>query len=371
MRKSLEKTITGPYRDIAREQIKQEEENITQKEQEELDGVLNWHLKNVAEERSQDKIGKKHLLKTENIQKRVFDIQKRKQEAVKWLEEERQRLNDPEYRPNKPAGSRGVLLEDGQYFVISDGKRNPITWGEIITDYELGIKYYLDPDSVPKALRKKYAFEEVKRELNDLLDEQIYLDEQSRGIAGISHPTHFKQLIIERGVKDKRVEEGFVAEIMVSNFLEKLLIDSGVDFELVRTDVYEDIVHKIDFAIRRKKHYRGIKIEDQQDEENSEKSKLGIQFTITSQSLNLAKKKKQIAQVKATMAEEIELDDIVLVNIKLKELGEIYNQWHNSGRSSGGPDKLWDMETKKEIAQGVFQGLMTQEEIEEIKSNIK
>ncbi|MFA6594521.1 MAG: hypothetical protein WCT16_04695 [Candidatus Buchananbacteria bacterium] len=372
MRKSLEKTITGVYRDIAKEQIKQEgKDDVTPEEKAELETVLNWHVRNKTEEILGQKPGKKTIDKTEKNQRKIFYIQKKKQELVKRLEEERVRLNNPDYRPEKKPTERLVVCKDGQYYVA--GLKQPVTIGDIITDYELGIEYYLDPDSVSKIVRKKYLFETTKRELRNLLDKQIIKDEKGYGQFAPAAPFVSKQQILKGELLDNPAAIGFVAEIVVSNFLEKLFWDFSADFQLIRTDVYEDVAHKIDFAIKRKRHYRGVKVEGRPEE--AEEAHLGvnvgIQFTVSQENKKLNEKKKQIKEMRKKIGEDIELDDIVLVSLPIRNLNEVFFQWIMNGRQSGGPDKLWDMTIKYAIIEGVLQGLMTPEEIKEIKNKTK
>jgi len=374
MRRSLEQTLTGVYHDIAKAQIEQEnQEDVTAKEKAELQTVLDWHVRDKAEQRSKERsqYQRPHLVKRERSQREILAIQKRKQELVDWLEAERIRLNDPDYHPEKSTDSREVVYEDGKYYVINPGgEKIELTLGEIITDYELGINYYLNPDSVPKAVRKKYIFETTKKELQDLLDEQIILDEIGNLNFGGEGTVKRKNNII-KSPQENKGSEGAMAEIMVSNFLEKLSWDFNADFKLIRTDVYEDHLHKIDFAIRRKMHYRGIKVEGQVEaKEESDKSRLGIQFTIGQSKELLRKKRHQLMEMREKIGVEIDLDDVVLVSVPLKDLSKVFFKWFSAGKPSGGPDKLWDRETKQAIIAGVLQGMMTEEEIRELQEKI-
>ena len=373
MRKSFEQTITGPYQDIAKEQIRQEEmgEAITPKEKGELDTVLNWHLGKTAEARYGERLGKKkHLYRSVKNQKKVFELQKQKQEIIKRLEEERRQLNNPDYLPEKELGSRKVSY-DGEQFLVKgeNGQVTALTLGEIITDYEFGINYYLD-SSVPRAIQKKYALEKARRQLHGLLEEQIIYDDASRGKMEVGAPIIARRKVLT-GKVEYQHQEGFLAEIMVSNFLEKLSIDYDVDFKLVKADVYEDVFHKIDFFIKRKSHNRGVKVEEIETENTKkvEAKNFGIQFTLRKR--GLLEKRKQISQMKEKIGNEIELDDIVLVSVPLDRLRDIYSQWNEANRPSGGPDKLWDKSTKHFIVERIFQNILSYEEITYLKSQIE
>lgn len=371
MRKSLEKTITGPYRDIAKEQIRHmdkimhgKDEDITPEEVKELRTVLNWHLNRTAKDRT----GKGKHSKLVKQQKEIFKLQRKKQEIVKWLEEERKRLNDPDYQPEKEPESRDVFYDNEQFWLIGDNSEtSPLTLGEIITDYEFGITYFLD-QSVPKAVQKKYALEKTKRELHNLLEEQIVLDELSLGNGKVGAPFTEKRKVLT-GKIEYACQQGFLAEVMVSNFLEKLSIDCDVDFKLIKTDVYEDVFHKVDFIIKRKSHNRGVKVEetDNNETESVGAKNFGIQLTLKSHAPG---KRRQIRQTKEKMGTEMELDDIILVSIPIGGLAYIYSKWIDANRPSGGPDKLWDEETKHFIIERVFYNLLTPEEIADLQTRV-
>jgi len=230
----------------------------------------------------------------------------------------------------------------------------------------LGLKYYLDSASISRAVRKRYIFERVKGQLQDLLDCQIILDQPEMAPAVV-----IKKTIINGKRKFLDNNKGFIAEIMVTNFLDKLSWDLDADFELIRTDVYEDAKNKIDFAIRRKRHYRGVKIENEEIDSQRPAAKLGlgIQFTIKKE--GLGRKRKQVQGIRETVKEGGELDDIVLVRVPLESLNIIFSQWVADGRQPGGPDKLWDTAIKHAIIGGVLKGLMSPEEIQEIKDKVK
>ncbi|MFA5124982.1 MAG: hypothetical protein WC473_04145 [Patescibacteria group bacterium] len=83
MHKSFERTLIGPYRDIAREQMQQSREpEVTSKDKAELEMVLNWHLENRAKQSSLERGTVKGKQKTLSNQREIFEIQKKKQKLV-------------------------------------------------------------------------------------------------------------------------------------------------------------------------------------------------------------------------------------------------------------------------------------------------
>ncbi len=383
MRKSFEHTLVGTYRDIALEQIKQDEkEDLAPEDQAELERVLNWHARNKAENKFANRHERRltpgpHILESDIPaiavnEKEIVGLQKKKQQIVAALEQERRNLNNPEYRPERTPGSKEVRYHEGSgsYFIFSEsGERDPITLGEIITDFEFGQEYYLDPDSVPRVIRKKYLLEKAKSQLRDLLDDQIILDEWGRGNALIAEAVDIKRDIMRTDKFERGAPAGFLAEVMVTNFLDKLAIDFDLDLQFVKVDVYEDVAHKIDFIVKRSQHHRGVKAVAQ--EEGVTPEVVGIQFTINQMPEVLSKKNQQVREMRRKLGEEIQLDDIVLVSLPIRNLNDAYTEWLEQRRPAGGPDKLWDRSVKIAIIEGVLHGIVSPEEVESLKDQIE
>jgi len=136
-----------------------------------------------------------------------------------------------------------------------------VSKGDILTDGDWGLMYYLDSQTMPRMAQKKFFVESAKRELRNLLDEQ--LSEQDldsfkipgqprgslRGIVGS------RKMVNKSGGfnLEKRPEYvGFVAEVIVKNLFQQLRFDGVLDVRVVEGDVYQDAVEKIDFIIHTK-----------------------------------------------------------------------------------------------------------------------
>lgn len=368
MRRKFEQTLRGVYGDIAKKKIEHNNsDDLSSNEERELATVLNWNFRREAEKRAVGyKTGADLEKRRSNLlgaQKRIFAIQTEKQQLIKELEEERKNLNNPDYSRAKKPEEKTVFFGDGKYYIWHGGEDvTEITLGELITDRIWGIKYYLDPQTVSKEVRKKFALESTKDALYDLLDEQIYIDETT------SEKTHeFKKGAYENLHQDKenKVERsGQIAEKAVYGFLRRLSMDFEVDFQVLRADVFEDVEHKIDFILRRKKHKRGVNVETSDDSESGESR--GIQFTINMDHETLARKQRQVEWVKSYLNDLEEINDLVLVAIPMQGIMKSYTEWKEQGKPSGGPEKLWDQSTKKEILSGVVQDFLSADEINQL-----
>jgi len=286
-----------------------------------------------------------------DTQAEIFDLQKEKQKIMQSLKEWKQEQKEDQVEIN---------YEDGRFF---DAKRNEITKGELLTDGDWGVKYYLDPDSVPKSVIKKYLVEDAKRKLRDLLDRQIAIQEIEVAKDFRKQETYKKvKGKIERGGEIK--EMGLAAELMVKNFLKKLALDYDVAFDVLEVDVYQDVEQKLDFIIARRPYFRRVEVDPLKDDEHGEISSLGIQFTINSNKEVLDKKRRQIEKSKAKKTGGDIYEDIVLVHIDMKNIGQLFEKWSET-KASGGPDKLLSQEVKKAIFFETLKDIVPKEELNE------
>ncbi|MBU0707195.1 hypothetical protein KKG41_02375 [Patescibacteria group bacterium] len=291
-------------------------------------------------------------------QKRIASIQRGKLEIMQQLKSDLSAIDDPESDVEQEKGSRIVRADEFGYQVeTEDGQTEEITLGEIMTDGDWGVAYHMDPETVPRNVRKRFLVEEAKRQLADLYDDQMLI----QGI-GSDQIHDFKRQTYRRIQKDKEAGEthaGLIAEQMVRNLLAKMTIDNDVDFEIIGTDVFQDVERKVDFIVHLKTHRRGVSVE-----ESEQPDTVGIQFTTSTAPYRLAKKQKQIDRAIERRKDEDDVDDILLVSIPMKEIWEQYRAWKQT-KSAGGPDKLWDDETKEKIFRGVMDGVLDPERIEE------
>ena len=296
--------------------------------------------------------------------KNMLAAQEKKQALMEDLQE-RFRAYDSNNCSEPLPSERVITYEDGNcYWENETHERVTVTLGELISDSEwsgLNNGYYLDPESVPRDIYRRYYLELTKQKLFELFDLQesmeTYYDKNVPLEARWAAATAKGQ--IEKNRPDSTLPEGLRAEKMVKNLLWKAGFDCDADFKIVPATHLDDYEKKIDFIVRRKKYNRGVGVEDIEEE-----NIYGIQFTTSTNPNELKKKNRTISKAKKQFIEKGVIDDIVLVQIPLKTSEKVYKDWVTNGKPPGGPDKLWDDATKKKILKGVFFGLMKPEEIE-------
>jgi len=330
-----------------------------------IESAIAWHVSRNADKREQ----------RPNVQRHIFELQERKaaimgklREDLAALDQLPRSLSTNEIRERARAlgpDARFVKSRDGKYFV----NKAEVSLGTMLTDGEWGLTYDLDPASVPRLVRKRYLVEEAKRKLRGLLDEQIVLDEVSSG-----RTDDFKRKAYGAFQEMKGREEevgGWVAERLVKTFLTKLAIDYGLDFEVVQTDVYEDVQNKIDFVIRRKSRARGVKVETPDgsgegwvSDADEGPAKLGIQLTTNPDRRVIRHKEEQLERVRSRIKRhELAVEDVVLVSLPLDRVRQMYARW-NERRLPGGPEELWSAEEKERVFRYLLRDVAPANEIE-------
>jgi len=355
MRSRFRETLQGKYKDVAEEAIDLQElkglgEDIIESF-EELEHVFNFTVRKTVEARGSNELAQADIL----------SIQMKKQQVMRELKENIMALNEGKETENKEAApdSYKITQKDGIFVrVEEDGKEHRITKGEILVDGVWGLKYNLDPETMPRNLQKRYLIEEAKRKLQDYLDEQIIIDEISNKDTDSGRKDAYAGMLKAKRTGRYEMARGFVAERLVKNFFKKLCYDIGLSVKIIETDAFQDVEQKIDF-IMHKFHYRGVGVEE------AKGGNKGIQFTVNDTKENLRVKRRQIRKAKERIQhdEEQYVQDIMLVTIPMEEASNVYKEWASSGRPQGGPDKIWDWEFKKTIFEGVLKGVLSPDEI--------
>lgn len=317
-----------------------------------LETVLDWHLEKRAEKSGS----------TKEVQHEIFEIQRDKQEIMKRLKEDMAALDHPE-KPERepPAGARRVGCRDGELFWrCEDGREEPVTEGEIITDLAWGLDYQLDKETVPRRLHKRLLLERAKHELQHLLDLQIMTEEIA---SSQTHPDRVKAYEASK----ERIEAGdlpygVAAEKMMVQLFRKMEIDRGLPYQVIGADIYQDVTQKIDFIIRKTDHSRGVHLEDGGEELKNK----GIQFTLNTRRSVLNRKMDQIRRSKERLTEEDRIDDIMLVVMDMSWMSDAYRRWQHD-KPPGGPDKFLNARVREQIFKKTLEGMFTNEELEQMK----
>lgn len=309
----------------------------------EIESAIRYHEHDLANRRSQEV----------KVQRKIFHLQEEKNAVMKRLNERIASLDrDP-----------GSIEKNGDERIVSSDERGnlsvdgiQVTEGMLLTDGEWGLKYHPD-QTVSRRLRKRYAIEHAKGELRALLDRQIVEDE-----IGSARTHEFKKKAYGAFKEMRGREEevgGWVAERLIKTFFKRISIDFDLDIEIMETDVYEDVEHKIDFVIRRKARARGVSVEAREDHQD-----LGVQFTMRNESRTLEHKRHQIERVKEKKERDgLRVEDVLLVSLPLRDVRGLYKKWEKK-KSPGGPTELWSPEEKKAVFERVLTGILSPAEIQ-------
>ncbi|HBK34645.1 hypothetical protein A2239_01245 [Candidatus Uhrbacteria bacterium RIFOXYA2_FULL_40_9] len=297
-------------------------------------------------------------------QKTVFAFQQEKQKIMRELHATLQTIDHPETAAfHRTEGSRLVIYDQERkvYLVGEEGKTlQETTLGAIITDLDWGLRYDLDPETVPRCTRKQFAIDAAKHHLMNLLDRQIIQDEMSRkgekhGGVGTLTPLE------ERDLSHELSAVGWLAELMAHNFLKKLSLDGDIPIRVSKADCYDDVANKIDFYIDRVDHRRGAQVDEEKEEE---KAHFGIQFTLQK---SVGKKREQLAKIRKRIQKDRIADDIVLVKVPVSlHVSAAMRLWEERGKPSGGPEQFWPREVKEKMFRGLLQQMFSVEEIDKL-----
>lgn len=302
--------------------------------------VLTWHLNEAVQRQGT----------TVEVQNKIYEIQKKKQQIMKRLQDWLSCLDDSQCVFEKDKGSRDANFNPELNVFLyrtKSGEIKQATFGEIMTDLDWGVIYSLDKASTPRDIIKKYFLERTKHDLRELLDLQIIESESQGNLTIPERKEAYARYKLALESKKKDRQPGFISETIVKNILKKIAYDVGVDFEVVEGDIYQDVEQKIDFIIHHVNKNRGVEVQP-----DSDRTDIGIQFTINSRAIS--QKERQINTAKRHMTSEWHIDDLVLVFFPLVEASKLQTQWEQQGRPAGGPDKL----IKRELAEKLFKTLM-------------
>ena len=345
MKESFRKDIEQ-YSRIAKQDMSGELEG------QKLETILGWHI-NEAQKRQGT---------TQESQGRIYQIQKQKQELMAKLKEQL-RLED---LPNEGMEKQKDKLLVTAYnpetktatCALKDGTKVEISLGEIMTDGEWGLEYYLDHESIPRNVRKKYLVEHTKRQLRDYLDSQLI---ESAVSSNENYQNSWRN--VKRDRESGEIPIGIVAEKMIRNFIKKLTYNENLDIDVVETDVWEDINRGIDFIIHRKvnSRYRGVKVEASEKEGvSSDVKPLDVAVQFAAGKSTRAFKKKKLRNIQKTLNNlrpEDRIGDVIFLRVFIDDLRQNYEKWLEK-RVPGGPDSPMNDRLKKTLFDAIFHGDM-------------
>jgi len=314
---------------------------VVQKQLDKLEGVIEWH----KEQRS----GRTDS--GTDAQNEIFSLQVKKQEVMDRLKKEIAMLDMPDAKFERPADARMVIAKEDALFVVSeDGTETEATLGELVTDGVWGVEYHADPETVPRVMQKRLLVERAKREIEEMLDEQIITEEVASGRV---HPMLKEAYAAIRERRElEQLPHGVIAEKMTAQLVRKKILDEDAPFSYESGDVFQDVVRKIDFVIRRSDYGRGVRVEG--DEDLGAKA---VQLTVNKDPQALARKRSQIEKTRTKLEEGDRIDDIALVQFDQHTVARAFRAWEGAKRPPGGPDKFLTPEVRDRMFTELVAGM--------------
>ena len=297
----------------------------------------------------------------------ILETQKYKQEIMMALHERFKAIERKEQQ-EVHKGQRFITMKEGKFIwnTGTDKEDFQVTLGELLTDQEWGVEYVLDVESIPRQIQKRFAIEQAKFQLRELLNEQIILNETGR-IGKARIPEHVVEIYDKLVEKSEETRAGFLAERGVRTLLKKMVIDQGLPVEVLDADIFQDVVEQTDFSIRSDDHHRGMDVK----EGSVDQKYLGFQFTILDPNRpegaeRLQKKRDQINRTKTQFSEDLVVDDILLVTIPSHVYGWAFEKWEKAGKPPGGPDSLWPKEVRERVLRYTLVNFLAEEEVDKV-----
>ncbi len=271
--------------------------------------------------------------------------------------------NKKEHPPEELKERKKVSYDESSntlYVRDRAGQRQEITFGDLVGDYDWGIKYAPDASVPPKIwrkIRKTLALYEARDKIRGHFNNELSI-RYNVGVPGVAYDLKRIEWEMEKSVG----AVGFLAERMITEFLIRIQYNNPeLGLRVESSNVLEDALLKYDFKIELKRK-RGLALEPvdvSREDYVADKRKLGVQFTISK------KKPTTMIEVAKSRLEDFEellrgkVDDVVIVGIpELKKIRELYGRWKSEGKPSGGPEQYMSREEKLAIFKKATEGLL-------------
>lgn len=283
--------------------------------------------------------------------------------------------NGKDYEESEKRKRRAIKYdpEEDLLFVEHRGRKIPIALDDIPADGEWGILYYPD-ESVPpiwrRRIRKRSDIAEARRRIESLFNEELTKIEGIPMPTSAIPPQHLNEIIRKN---PNSAASGIIAERMVKTLLmRRERGTSGLLFKVESSSSLEDAELKYDFKIIFTKKTRGVAVEGEdlpRDEYVTQKKSIGIQFTISANPKNLARKLEQIEKARERVEKIVgkspyeklikrPVDDIVLLSLPFDGYVGCFRRWEKEGKPPGGPEQFLDRAHQQKIYESVTAGIL-------------
>ncbi len=217
-----------------------------------------------------------------------------------------------------------------------------------------GLKYVPDGEMIEpqyRTLAKRILVNESRRELEQIHNSELITQKPHRRSAA-SFIRIWPQLrgsfTKREGSFRKKLQEtsGFLAEVIVREFLSRISLNLGLNFVVSRATVKEDADYKYDFKIRVKHHIRGVGVQ------SKNVSSIGFQ-------LKSKLKRGGVATKPSLKRRGVEtVDEIITLKVPGKEFRDVVIKWLEAGEPSGGPEQFLSKKLKSAILKAVTEKLV-------------
>lgn len=323
-------------------------------------------------------------LSDEESERMILDLQRYKRLAIEYLKRDEvppsyEEWFNPEKLENQDKESIKVSYSDGHLLSAQDNSE--LTLGDLLTDGEWGVCYELDPETVPKNIKRKFVLAETRRKIWEAYDEQIMIAKTSslrtgRNVRKIFEKKEFLSSEAEREYL------GIFAEKIVRTLLTKLQIDFKIPIKVERASKESDVLGFIDFRLVYKDvnqiKKRGVHSELADLEVNPHKAadqtaqtkevapklfhEIGIQFTINDDPDVILEKESQIEEAKKHTSY---VDDIIIVKMPGYVIANARNQWYRNEFRSGGPEQYLSILDQSLIFHRLLKDIVPEEVIQD------
>ncbi|EKD33270.1 MAG: hypothetical protein ACD_76C00055G0002 [uncultured bacterium] len=316
--------------------------------------------------------------KIQRIEARIASIESQ-------LDNDLERLDDPDKSSEVIAGNRFVIRQGERYFVKGKGtKRTKITEGDILYDQawneedllkdegdKVGV-YYTLGDDIPLELRRKYLEERARIRIGRLKDWKIMLEKVNDPTTDPEIHAAYKKRLDE--FEEEKKAPGLIAEQLVENLVRKLAHDNNLEIEVVSVDVEADVQYKMDFIIRvtNPEYLKHGQFDSQGVGVDVGKSKeFAIQFTTDIRFETKKHKETQIRNMRRTAQRQYNINDIVLVIFAIEDVKGLHKRWEKSDYAPGGLEKLLKPEEVDRIFEAVVGELVNQNGLSAMRNTIE
>ncbi len=301
------------------------------------------------------------------VTEKLFFIQKQKALLMAELKASLQQLDEDGTVGQENKMRRVTYDEVSDTFVTfgKGGAEEGVRRGQLMVAGLWDEAYFLDA-SVPRDVQKKYLVQKTRYKIADLYDHQIALFESTQDYNKNTGFDDAYRAIVDRYSEDAEVVPGVMAEKMVESFITKLTYDYNMPYRLKNVSVYEDVEYKIDFLIEPLSDSDAVGVGVDTPEHRPD---IAIQFTTALSPITIEHKHKQVSQAKGKIDRDdsLHVKDLILIVLPIAHVVDVFGEWQHTKKAKrvpGGPDELWNMETKENIFKGLLEKIFSSEQIE-------